>query len=251
MSFPIKDGFTVDATLDASAIAQIDSTAKGTLLVPRMTKVERLAIASPATGLNVYQTDDVVGIYTYDGTNWISGGIRYLDGDGGFSNKFAQYNDGQTAFVSGVIASNIFSANTFYFFPTMLQGSISEFAINITNLASQVVYGVYDSNENGLPNNLIWQSAEYATLGIKSSTGLSLNLPRGRYWIAVLSNGSTVRFTSNQSIRNILGMSSTFTHLNRGEVAGVYAYTNTLPAVAPSIVLQSSAFSAPILFFKK
>jgi hypothetical protein len=68
MSFQIKDGFTVDATLDASAIAQIDSSTKGVLLIPRMTEADRLAIAAPATGLMVFQTDGVSGLYYYNAT---------------------------------------------------------------------------------------------------------------------------------------------------------------------------------------
>ena len=69
-AFKIKGGFTVNATLHASAIAQIDSTTQGVLLVPRMTASERLAIATPATGLLVYQTDGAIGFHFYDGTGW-------------------------------------------------------------------------------------------------------------------------------------------------------------------------------------
>ena len=43
-------------TPDASAALDITATGKG-LLVPRLSQAQRLAIASPATGLLVYQTD--------------------------------------------------------------------------------------------------------------------------------------------------------------------------------------------------
>jgi hypothetical protein len=53
----------------ASAVFQIDSTARG-FLPPRMTATQRGAIATPATGLIVYQTDSVEGIYVYTSTGW-------------------------------------------------------------------------------------------------------------------------------------------------------------------------------------
>jgi len=54
----------------ASALLELSSTTKG-LLLPRMTKTQRDAISSPATGLAVFQTDNVPGYRVYNGTNWI------------------------------------------------------------------------------------------------------------------------------------------------------------------------------------
>jgi hypothetical protein len=54
---------------NASALFEIQSTTKG-FLPPRMTSAQRTAIASPATGLIVYQTDGQLGTYQFDGTNW-------------------------------------------------------------------------------------------------------------------------------------------------------------------------------------
>ena len=56
-------------TPDASAVLDVTSTTAG-LLMPRMTNVQRDAIASPATGLMVYQTDGEPGIYNYNGGSW-------------------------------------------------------------------------------------------------------------------------------------------------------------------------------------
>ena len=72
---------------DASAMLDIKSTSSG-LLIPRMTASDRDNIASPATGLTVYVTDDN-GFYYYDGTNWIrlqeSGKSWLLAGNAGTS----------------------------------------------------------------------------------------------------------------------------------------------------------------------
>jgi hypothetical protein len=56
-------------TPNASAQLDIASTTKG-LLAPRMTFAQRSAIASPATGLLVYQTDFFAGFYYYNGSVW-------------------------------------------------------------------------------------------------------------------------------------------------------------------------------------
>ena len=60
---------------DSSAKLDITST-DGGLLIPRMTEAQRDAIASPATGLMIFQTDGTVGFYYYDGAAWtaIGGG---------------------------------------------------------------------------------------------------------------------------------------------------------------------------------
>jgi trimeric autotransporter adhesin len=47
-----------------SAILDLSSTSRG-LLIPRMSAIQRGAIASPATGLLVYQTDSIPGFYYY------------------------------------------------------------------------------------------------------------------------------------------------------------------------------------------
>ncbi len=53
---------------DASAILDVSSTTKG-FLVPRMTTSQRTSIATPATGLIVYDTE-FGGHWYYNGTQW-------------------------------------------------------------------------------------------------------------------------------------------------------------------------------------
>lgn len=59
------------ATPAASSLLEISSTTKGVLL-PRMTKTQREAIASPVEGLLIYQTNNQPGFYYYDGAAWKS-----------------------------------------------------------------------------------------------------------------------------------------------------------------------------------
>ncbi len=59
---------------DASAMLDVVSTDKG-VLIPRLTQIQRNAIASPATGLLVFQSDNTPGFYYYNGTTWNFVGI--------------------------------------------------------------------------------------------------------------------------------------------------------------------------------
>ena len=56
-------------TINNSAKLDINSTTRG-LLMPRMTNTQRNAIATPATGLLIFQTDGVPGFYFYTGSAW-------------------------------------------------------------------------------------------------------------------------------------------------------------------------------------
>jgi len=56
-------------TPDGSAALDVSAFDKG-VLIPRMTGNQRLEIANPAVGLQVYQTDGVSGFYYFDGSTW-------------------------------------------------------------------------------------------------------------------------------------------------------------------------------------
>jgi hypothetical protein len=56
-------------TPNASSLMQMDSTTQG-FLPPRQTQAQRTAIASPAVGLVVFQTDATEGLYIYKSTGW-------------------------------------------------------------------------------------------------------------------------------------------------------------------------------------
>src|SRR5215831_1534492 len=58
-------------TPDPSSLLEIKSTSRG-LLISRMTKTQRDAIASPATGLMIFQTNNTPGLYYYGGSSWLA-----------------------------------------------------------------------------------------------------------------------------------------------------------------------------------
>ena len=57
------------ATINSSSLLELESADKG-ILVPRMTKAQKDAISSPATGLLVFQTDSTPGFQCYSGAAW-------------------------------------------------------------------------------------------------------------------------------------------------------------------------------------
>jgi hypothetical protein len=65
---------------DPSAILDLKSGSKG-FLIPRMTLARRNAIAVPAIGLLIYQTDNTPGFYYYDGSAWAA--VKGGSGGGG------------------------------------------------------------------------------------------------------------------------------------------------------------------------
>ena len=67
---------------DASAALDVESTTGG-ILIPRMTQVQRDAIASPSNGLMIYQTDQDSGFYYYDGSSWSNVGLSGPTGPAG------------------------------------------------------------------------------------------------------------------------------------------------------------------------
>ena len=60
---------TTSFTPDASSILELRNT-DGGFLMPRMTQAQRDAIAGPASGLMIYQTNNTPGYYYYDGSSW-------------------------------------------------------------------------------------------------------------------------------------------------------------------------------------
>lgn len=54
-----------------TSLLELSGNSKG-ILIPRMTMLQRNAIANPAEGLMVYQTDETKGFWYYSNGSWLS-----------------------------------------------------------------------------------------------------------------------------------------------------------------------------------
>ncbi|MEZ4859058.1 MAG: tail fiber domain-containing protein [Flavobacteriaceae bacterium] len=98
---------------DPSSALDITSTHTG-ILIPRMTEAQRTGISSPATGLLVYQTNNVSGFWYYNSSSWVN--IPTSAGSGEFQS------------ISGVVQNTTnLVTDDFVFGDTNLSGSGSKF----------------------------------------------------------------------------------------------------------------------------
>lgn len=96
---------SIGATVDTSSIFDTVSTTKGTRPAPSMTQAQRDAISTPATGLQVFNTD-VNQVQVYNGTAWSdlggggSGEKNYIsngDAEDTSTTGWEEYDDGASA----------------------------------------------------------------------------------------------------------------------------------------------------------
>ena len=87
-------------TPESSSVLELRSTDKG-FLAPRMPSLNRLAIASPAKGLLVYQTNGLEGFYYYNGDEWDT-----LDGHS-IVNSITEVTNSKIAVVRDIKASGV------------------------------------------------------------------------------------------------------------------------------------------------
>ncbi len=145
-----------------SAMLDIKSTTKG-LLIPRMTSAQRIAIASPATGLIVYQTDGTTGLYMNNGTpaspvwaNVFTSGSGALSGSGTAT---------QVAFWNG--ASSLSSNSNLYWDNTNNRLGIGTttpyYPLEITGNSLRI--GNFENTSNNGTNFAVHGSANVAGTG--------------------------------------------------------------------------------------
>lgn len=154
---------------DASAILDVKATDKG-VLVPRMTQAQKNAIASPATGLLIYQSDGTSGFYYYDGSTWVRTA----------TSTNATYTAGTGIGVSGNVITNTSPDQT----------------VNLTGGGATSVTGTY-------PNFTI-SSTDNNSGGSVTSVGLSLPSIFSVSNSPVTTSGTLTGTLDNQSVNTVL-----------------------------------------------
>lgn len=124
-------------TPDPSAQLDVTSTTKG-VLIPRVTLAQRNLIASPATGLQVYQTDETPGFYYYDGTEWIT-----LNGTNGTNGLPGPTGPAGQGFVNGTAGGQVYLTGPASPFapqnPTTVTGDVAINSSGATTIADNAV----------------------------------------------------------------------------------------------------------------
>lgn len=188
-------------TPNASAKLEVASTDKGFLL-PRMTSAQRTAIASPANGLLVYQTDLVAGFYVNTGTSGAPIWTR-VNMDWTRTGNDLSYTAGNIS-TTGALTGGNTNAST-----------ISGFAANINSVTANYSITAAD-------NGKIIQSTSASAITITIPTGL----PTGFNCTVVQMGAGQVTFSG--------------TYLNRGgftKTASQYAVVSIIHFGSDSILV--------------
>jgi hypothetical protein len=238
----------------ASAILEAKSTTKG-FLPPRMTTTQRDAIASPATGLQVYNTTTNTSDY-YNGTAWVSissGNIYTTDGtltsartltSGGFPLTFTGSNTSASAIARGLNLTHtlVASANSDVLVgldinPTFTNGaftSVKNYGIRINGGIFQKTYYTDISNVNFL------MGSGYELYGLShASAGYEYYITNSFGW----GSGWTLNFgTNTNKILSISSSSVTANPLFTFNSGWTYGQLSTFNS-SPSVGFTFSEFS--------
>jgi hypothetical protein len=214
--FPLNGSAGIGtATPNASSILEMKSTTQG-MLTPRMTQAQRNAIASPATGLFIYQTNNTPGFYYYTGSSWTAIAKKGwgLTGNGGTnpSTDFIGTTDNNPLvfkvnnYKSGFIDYSISTANTGFGYQTL--------NANTGNYNSAFGYQALVSNNSGYSNTAMgYQSLLSNTIGYS-------NIASGTYSLYSNTYGNS---------NNALGYAALYHNISgSGNIAAGYAalYSN-------------------------
>jgi hypothetical protein len=167
-------------SMQASAELEIFSTTKG-ILIPRMTLAQRDAITSPATGLQIYNTDSNVFQY-YNGSSWTNvGGTGVTDLTFSGSSSPVTLNSSTGSDVTFVAGTNV-----------SLSQSSNQLTINSSEVDGSVTNeGTLGVSAGATNTSVITSNTSGATgVTIQASTGLSISETTS-------SNGGTIVLTNS------------------------------------------------------
>ena len=219
---------------NASAILDVTSTTKG-FLPPRVTTTQRNAIASPATGLVVYDTD-IKSLYAYDGTSWnpTAGSLTAFVQDG---NSF-----GSTATLgtNDNFALNLETNNA----TRMTITNTGNVGIGTTSPNVSSILDLTSTTRGFLPPRVTTTqrdaiSSPATGLAIFNTTTGKLNVYNGAVWLEILDNasptssgtptGSIVAFYSNTIPNGWLLLNGTTFNATIYPELNTFLGGNTLP----------------------
>jgi hypothetical protein len=136
-------------TPDASSALEIASTTGG-ILIPRLTETQRDAIATPATGLMIYQTDQTTGFYFFNGTAWtrLEGVVGPQGPEGPQGPTGAT---GSAAPAGSIIRLMIQNGSTNFTNTNLFSADLSELDLTSIDFSGATFTGVSSGNITGTP----------------------------------------------------------------------------------------------------
>jgi hypothetical protein len=191
----------------SSAIVDIQSTDRG-ILIPRMTLAQRDAITSPATGLQIYNTDSNVFQY-YNGTSWgnVGGtGVTDLTFSGSSSPFTLNSSTGTDVnFASGTGINLSLSGNQL-----TITNSAPDQTVSLTGAGISSVTGTYpnftitSTEVDGSTTNEIQNlSLSGQSLGISSGTGVTLPVVGITAGTGISTSSTSGNFTITNTAPNV------------------------------------------------
>jgi hypothetical protein len=196
-------------TPDSSSLLEIKSTKKG-LLIPRMTLAQRNAIASPATGLMIFQTNSTPGFYYYNGSVWTAVSANYFPGTGIsiIANGIFNTAPDQTVVLNS--GSGISATGTYPNFT--VTNSAPDKTVVLNNGTGISVTGTY-------PNFTVTNSAPDKTVVLNNGTGISVTGTYPNFTVTNSAPDKTVVLNNGTGI-SVTGTYPNFTIANTGTLNG-------------------------------
>jgi hypothetical protein len=243
----------------ASAVLECNSTTRG-FLPPRMTTTQKNAIASPATGLVVYDTD-LNALCTYNGTTWIT-----LGSGGGASSSsgihvltkpitgfyYSQITITGTSVLGGGAFQQNGSLQLFPFVPAnTLTCDLMQFEI-VTAAASALSKIAIYSDVAGKPSAKLYESpdTDSSTTGYKTVTTSFTFTGGTTYWIGLVSNSSSIqpRAIPSANFQPLVYQNGTNQSYNGWYISAAYG---SLPATTTVTSTNVNMSSVPYISFRQ
>lgn len=254
------------ATPNSSAMLDVSSTTKG-VLIPRMTSFIRLLIASPATGLMIYDTDlkelmiynsstgwkaasrigvpfEVTGVATYGAIIGVNTGTGYggefhaNTGSGVVSSSNSGYGIlGVSTTLQGVRGESNSGVGGFFISTTgvSLQSSAANnHAIFATNNSSTLATAKFINSHAGGTAGRFETSSGTGVFGIASAAG------EGIYGESVSGNGGYFKSVSGVALFSTTGNNTAIYGDNTSSIYPVAQFANLSGGVALSVVAQTA-----------